>query len=96
MIYDRLLELAPNPVVALNRAVALSFAQGPSAGLANLPSGPEGYQSFHAARADMLRRLGRVSAARAAYDRALALTGNAADRLLLKKHRDALDVTPEA
>ena len=96
LIYDRLLELAPNPVVALNRAVALSFAQGPSAGLANLPSGLENYQSFHAARADMLRRLGRVPAARAAYDRALALTGNGADRLLLKKRRDALDATREA
>ena len=92
LIYDRLFELTPNPVVALNRAVALSFAQGPGVGLASLPRGLENYQSFHAARADMFRRLGRVPAAKAAYDRALALTGNEADRLLLRKHRDALDI----
>lgn len=91
LIYERLQELAPNPVVDLNRAVALSFARGPGAGLANLPSGLDDYQSFHAARADMLRRLGRAPEARAAYDRALALTRNGADRLLLEKRRGALD-----
>ncbi len=91
LIYDHLLELAPTPVVALNRAVALSFAEGPGVGLAQLPEGLENYQSLHAARADMLRRLSRFAEARAAYDRALALTGNEADRLLLKERRDALD-----
>lgn len=91
LIYDRLLELTPNPVVALNRAVALSFAHGPEVGLANLPDGLEHYQPFHAASADMLRRLGRAPAARAAYDRALALTGNGADRALLEKHRARLN-----
>ena len=90
LIYDRLLELSPNPVVALNRAVALSFAQGPDTGLANLPDGLEGYRAFHAARADMLRRLGRHAEARAAYDRALALKGNRADRLFLERRRDGL------
>jgi RNA polymerase sigma-70 factor (ECF subfamily) len=95
LIYDRLYEFAPNPVVALNRAVAVSFAQGPCAGLANLPEGLENYQSLHAARADMLRRLGQIPAARAAYDRALALTGNGADRLLLEKNRDALTVSSQ-
>lgn len=90
LIYDRLLELAPNPVVALNRAVALSFAHGPAIGLANLPEGIEHYQSFHAAQADMLRRLGRASAARDAYDRALALTVNEADRLFLERRREEL------
>jgi len=91
LIYERLFEFVPNPVIALNRAVALSFVDGPGVGLANLPSELENYQSFHAARADMLRRLGRASAARSAYDRALALTENEADRLLLEKRRDALD-----
>ncbi len=90
LIYDRLLELTPNPVVALNRAVAQSFAEGPAVGLASLPGGLDDYQSLHAARADMLRRLGRATDARAAYDRALALTGNDADRLLLTKRRNAL------
>lgn len=90
LIYERLLELTPNPVVALNRAVALSFAVGPGAGLASLPSGLEDYQPYHAARADMLRRAGRVRPARAAYDRALALTGNDGDRALLERRRDAL------
>ena len=94
LIYDRLFELTPNPVVALNRAVALSFARGPSVGLATLPSGLDDYQSSHAARADMLRRLDQVSAARAAYDRALALTSNAADRLWLERRRDGLEMTP--
>lgn len=90
LIYDRLVELVPTPVVALNRAVALSFAHGPALGLANLPEGLEHYQSFHAARADMLRRQGRTSAARDAYDQALALTRNEADRLFLETRRDAL------
>ncbi len=90
LIYDRLVELVPTPVVALNRAVALSFAHGPALGLANLPEGLEHYQSFHAARADMLRRQGRTSDARDAYDQALALTRNEADRLFLEKRRDAL------
>jgi len=90
LIYERLLELTPNPVVALNRAVALSFAVGPGAGLASLPSGLEDYQPYHAARADVLRRAGRVRPARAAYDRALALTGNDGDRALLERRRDAL------
>ncbi len=91
LIYDRLLEMTPNPVVALNRAVALSFARGPDIGLANLPAGLQDYQSLHAARADMLRRLGRLADAREAYDRALELTGNQADRLLLERKRDTLD-----
>jgi len=90
LIYDRLIGLTPTPVVALNRAVALSFAHGPALGLANLPEGLEHYQSFHAARADMLRRLDRVCAARDAYDQALALTRNEADRLFLEKRRDGL------
>lgn len=91
LIYDRLIEFTPTPVVALNRAVALSFADGPALGLQNLPKGLEHYQSFHAARADMLRRLGRTCAAADAYDQALALTRNEADRLFLEKRRDGLD-----
>lgn len=79
-------------MVALNRAVALSFAKGPAAGLSALPPGLDSYQSFHAARADMLRRLGQTAEAKAAYDQALALTQNAGDRLLLQARRDALDV----
>lgn len=90
LIYDRLLELSPNPVIELNRAVAISFAKGPEVGLAHLPDGLEAYQSFHAATADMLRRLGRNSEARVAYQRAMALTGNYADLLLLKRRCNTL------
>jgi RNA polymerase sigma-70 factor (ECF subfamily) len=74
-LYDRLYELAPSPVVGLNRAVAISYADGPQAGYAALVALPaaelDGYHFYHVARADALRRLGDAVGARAAYESAL-------------------------
>jgi RNA polymerase sigma-70 factor, ECF subfamily len=91
-LYDQLMALAPNPVVALNRAVAVAELEGPEAALdliADLDLG--GYRLFHAIRADLLRRLGRSDEAAAAYDTAIALTENAAERGLLDRRRRGLD-----
>src|SRR5262249_27427379 len=78
MLYERLLELSPSPIVALNHAVAVAMAQGPEAGLklvdeAGASGALDGYYLFHAARADLLRRLDRRDEAAEAYRRALAL-----------------------
>ncbi|GAA3421323.1 RNA polymerase sigma factor [Streptosporangium vulgare] len=90
-LYDRLLALAPNPVVALNRAVAVAETDGPGAALA-LVDGLDlgGYHLFHAVRADLLRRLGRTAEAARAYEEAIALTRNAAERDFLRRNREAL------
>ncbi len=84
-LYDQLLQLAPGPVVALNRAVAVAEAHGPAAAL-GLVDGLDltGYGPFHAVRADLLRRLGRFGEAGAAYRDALGLAGNAAERRFLE------------
>ncbi|MEV0131555.1 DUF6596 domain-containing protein [Dactylosporangium sp. NPDC050688] len=87
-LYNVLLDLWPSPVVALNRAVAVGLRDGPAAGLAALePLLDEpalaAYAYLSAARADFLRRLGRRSEAAAAYQEALALTGNDAERAFL-------------
>lgn len=84
-LYDLLMERWPSPVVALNRAVAVGFADGPAEGLAALDalaSWPElaAYSYLPAARADFLRRLGRTADARLAYEEALLLTGNVIER----------------
>jgi RNA polymerase sigma-70 factor (ECF subfamily) len=89
-LYDALLEAWPSPVVALNRAVAVGFAKGPAAGLAAvdaLADEPQlaGYGYAAAARADLLRRLGRRNEARTAYEEALLLTENAAERDFLAR-----------
>jgi RNA polymerase sigma factor (sigma-70 family) len=82
--YDALAAIAPSPVVALNRAVAVGLADGPAAGLAALDGvdavALRGYHLLPAARADFLRRLGRSVEAGAEYRRALALAGNARER----------------
>ncbi len=90
-LYGQLLAITPSPVVALNRAVALSELDGPAVGLAevdrlDLPT----YHLWHSTRAELLRRLDRPDAARAAYDAALALTDNAAERAYLTRRRDEL------
>ncbi|CCH88200.1 RNA polymerase, sigma-24 subunit, ECF subfamily [Modestobacter italicus] len=87
-LYGVLTQLWPSPVVALNRAVAVGFARGAAAGLAELDAlaGERqlaGYGYLPAARADFLRRLGRVPEARAAYTQALSLTANAVEREFL-------------
>ena len=87
-LYGVLGQVWPSPVVALNRAVAVGFACGADAGLAALDALADepqlaGYSYLPAARADFLRRLGRVDEARTAYGAALELTGNAVERAFL-------------
>jgi RNA polymerase sigma-70 factor (ECF subfamily) len=85
-LYDQLLQLAPGPVVALNRAVALAEVAGPDAALGVLDGlDLGGYYLFHAIRADLLRRLGRGAEAARAYEMALARTQNAAERAFLRR-----------
>jgi RNA polymerase sigma factor (sigma-70 family) len=87
-IYDRLQEMAPSPVILLNRAVATRYVQGPEAALAEiepLAAELDSYRLFHALRAGLLTGLGRDEEARAANERALALTGNPAERELLAR-----------
>jgi RNA polymerase sigma-70 factor (ECF subfamily) len=93
-LYDQLLRLDDSPIVRLNRAVAVAERDGPAAGLALLDAlepALTGYHPFHAARADLLRRSGRLSAARSAYDAAIALAGNTAEVAFLRRRRDELD-----
>jgi RNA polymerase sigma-70 factor, ECF subfamily len=87
-LYGRLADLAPSPVVELNRAVAIAMTEGPAAGLARLDSLAAepllaGYPYFHAARADLLRRLGRAPEAASAYRAALERTTNDVERAFL-------------
>jgi RNA polymerase sigma-70 factor (ECF subfamily) len=84
-LYGRLARLEPSPIVELNRAVAVAMAEGPERGL-ELMAGIElpGYHLLHAARADLLRRLGRADEAAAAYRAALALEMNVSDRSFLQ------------
>ncbi|MFP5477673.1 MAG: RNA polymerase sigma factor [Gammaproteobacteria bacterium] len=93
--YDRLLARHPSPVVALNRAVALSFADGPVAALPVLEalageSQLQRYPYLHGACADVLERLGRIAEAREAYRQAADLTQNEAQRALLLSRMQAL------
>jgi RNA polymerase sigma-70 factor, ECF subfamily len=93
-LYDQLLAIAPSPVVALNRAVAVAEVQGPAAALAAVDAlGLSRYYLFHAIRADLLRRLGRVADADAAYQAAIAQTGNAAERAHLAAAKQSLYIT---
>jgi RNA polymerase sigma-70 factor (ECF subfamily) len=90
-LYDQLLALTPTPIVALNRAVALSEVQGPAAALQVMESLElDRYHLFHAVRADLLSRLGHHEEAAAAYDAAIALTQNTPERRLLERRRAAL------
>jgi predicted RNA polymerase sigma factor len=87
-LYDGLAELAPSPVVDLNRAVAVAMAFGPEAGLAlvdALSSEPslDGYHLLPAVRADFLAKLGRFDEAHAELERAASLTRNTRERELL-------------
>ncbi len=92
-LYDQLMALSPTPVVALNRAVAVAEVHGAGAALALLDGlGLDGYYLYHAIRADLLDRLGDAPGAAAAYDAAIALTGNEAERTALARRRNALEV----
>jgi RNA polymerase sigma factor (sigma-70 family) len=88
LLYGRLQELTPSPVVLLNRAVATRYTDGPEAALAEiepLAGELDGYRLFHALRAGLLTGLGRDDEARQASERALALAGNPAERELLAR-----------
>ncbi|WP_307806517.1 sigma-70 family RNA polymerase sigma factor [Streptomyces sp. FH025] len=94
-LYERLLALTPSPVVALNRAVAVSMARGPAAGLElvdALAAEPalSGYHLLPSVRGDLLARLGRVAEARAEFERAAELTHNERERELLRERAAAL------
>ena len=84
-LYDQLFALAPTPVVALNRAIAIGEVQGPAAALALVDElALDSYHPFHATRADLLRRLGRNREAATAYERAAAMAPTDAERDFLK------------
>jgi RNA polymerase sigma-70 factor (ECF subfamily) len=90
-LYDQLLALDPSKVVALNHAVAVAEVEGPGTALAlvdalELPA----YHLFHAMRADLLRRLGRRVEAAAAYEAAIGLTDNAAERAFLRRRQQSM------
>ena len=94
-LYDALLAMTPSPVVELNRAVAVAMRDGPAAGLALIDAvlgrgELDAYHLAHAARADLLRRLGRRDAARTAYERALSLARQEPERRFLLKRLSQL------
>jgi len=101
-LYDLLAQLEPTPIVMLNRAAAVSKARGPKAGLAALdqlqadaPDDLDDYRYYHAARADMLLRLGRTHEAAEAYQRALRLTSNDSEREFLEGRLSECRETPQ-
>jgi RNA polymerase sigma-70 factor (ECF subfamily) len=96
-LYGTLALLEPSPVVELNRAVAVAMADGPAVALPlvdALATELDRYHLFHAARADLLRRLGRDEEAAAGYRRALELATNPAERAFLNRRLKAAEPTP--
>jgi RNA polymerase sigma-70 factor, ECF subfamily len=95
-LYGELARLTDSPVVELNRAVAVSEADGPEAGLdlADRLTGLDEYRYLHSSRAEMLRRLGRTGEAREAYGRAIALANEDAERRLFQRRLDELESVP--
>ena len=90
-LYDHLMAIAPDPVAALNRAVAVAETQGPEAALALVDAlDLDGYYVYHTVRAALLDRLGRTAEAAEAYERAAARTANAAEQSYLRRARDRL------
>jgi RNA polymerase sigma-70 factor, ECF subfamily len=90
-LYDQLMQLDPSPIVRLNRAIAIAEIDGPNVALAQVDRLPlVGYHAWHAARADLLRRLGRSTEAREQYDAAIAATQNSAERAYLTRKRGEL------
>jgi RNA polymerase sigma-70 factor, ECF subfamily len=97
-LYERLARIEPSPVLALNHAVAVGFAAGPTDGLALLApllddSRIAEYQPLHAAHAELLRQAGDLDGADRAYERAIGLSGNAVERTELERRRCALRTT---
>jgi RNA polymerase sigma-70 factor (ECF subfamily) len=92
-LYDQLTRIDPSPIIALNRAIAVAELDGPEVALAavgRLEHKLAGYHLYHATRADLLRRVGRTGESRAAYDKAIELTGNTAETAYLTRRRDEL------
>ncbi len=90
-LYDQLTLLDPSPIVTLNRAVAVAELDGPDVALAVIDDLPlAGYHAWHAARADLLRRLSRSVEAKQEYDAAIAATQNSAERAYLSRKRGEL------
>jgi RNA polymerase sigma-70 factor (ECF subfamily) len=92
-LYGRLAAMTPSTVVEVNRAVAVAMADGAQAGLRlllRLDQEAAGFYPYHAARADLLRRTNQPEAAAGAYEQALALCGNSAERAYLKRRRDEM------
>jgi len=90
-LYDQLTRRDPSPIVALNRAVAVAELDGPKLALTLVDEVPlTSYHAWHAARADLLRRLGRSAEAKEAYDVAIAATQNSAERAYLSRKRGEL------
>jgi len=94
-LYDQLVRIHPSPIAQLNRAVAIAMCDGPEAGLAQIDAVLEhgelaDYYLAHSARADMYRRLGRTSEARASYEKALALTQQEPERQFLARRLEEL------
>ena len=88
-LYDVLQRMDPSPIVTLNRAVALAMVAGPQAGLAVIDALSDGdlhgYHLLHAARADLLRRMGAFAPAAKSYEQALALVTNDSERRYLER-----------
>ncbi len=86
-LYAWHMEIAPSPVIELNRAVAVAMSEGPERGLELVDAieGLDGYQPLHAARADLLRRLGRLGEAAGSYRLALELTANPVERRYIER-----------
>jgi len=96
-LYKKLLEMTPSPIIALNYAVALALSEGLEKGLREIErlseiSEMESYYLFHAARADILRRLGRKDEAANAYSEAMALTENAVEKAYLQRRMESVRV----
>jgi RNA polymerase sigma-70 factor (ECF subfamily) len=94
VLYGALARAAPSPVIELNRAVAVAMADGPERGLAvmePLSEALDGYHLFHSARADLLRRSGRLEEAGVAYRRAIELARNVSEREFLQRRLDEVD-----
>jgi RNA polymerase sigma-70 factor, ECF subfamily len=92
-LYDQLVRLDPSPIIALNRAIAVAELHGPEVALAavdRLEGTLASYHAYHATRADLLRRLGRIQKSRAAYDKAIELADNTAETAYLTRRRDQL------
>jgi RNA polymerase sigma-70 factor (ECF subfamily) len=98
LLYEILARMTPTTAVLVNRAVAVAMAESAQAGLSLLRSLAEeadGFYPYHAARADLLRRMGQREAAADAYERAIALCGNAAERAYLQRRLEQLTRHPE-